>query len=372
MKPFLERVNSRISHIPKTSKIALAISGGVDSAVSAYLLKELGYEVCCFFMQNWLDPNGDCHSEDDWNMVKIITKQLNLPVKLVNFAEEYWQSVFKQSLQDYAKHMTPNPDILCNREIKFSALQRFIVREGFDYLATGHYANVTQINGNYLLEQALDENKDQTYFLCALNQTQLSRSLFPLGSLYKREVRSIAQHIQLANSSRKESMGICFVEPNNFKAFLEQYIPKSPGDMVTTDGIVLGTHDGLPFYTIGQRQGLGIGGHKSLSGPWYVVDKNPSSNELIVTNQSELSKHKKNHFIVNPYHFIHEPPNRTQIVDCKLRHGPHKHKVTIKIKGNKLTVTLAEARYDLTPGQWSVFYNNRICLGGGQILKSVL
>ena len=372
MKLFIDRVNRRLSHIPTGEKIAIALSGGVDSSVSAFILKELGYTVKGFYMQNWLDPRGNCHGEADWQMVESIGQQLDIPVELVNFSDEYWQSVFSVTLQDYARHITPNPDILCNREIKFSTLQRYTQNQGFKYLATGHYANIIQQGSSYQLQEAIDLEKDQTYFLCALTENQIQHSIFPLGDLYKTEVKQIAKTIQLPNFDRKESMGICFIEPKHFKQFLMQYIPKTPGNIVDKDGHILGQHDGLSFYTIGQRQGLGIGGHRGLTGPWYVVDKLSETNELIVATQRMLSHYNKYDFCISPYHFINKAPEQNSQLQCKLRHGGQKHPVTIALAPPLANITLEQPRSDIASGQWAVFYDQTICIGGGQIQKYIL
>ena len=371
MQAILARVKKHLSHLNKNSKIAVALSGGIDSSVTAYILKELGYDVSTFYMQNWIEPNGQCHHEDDWKTAKLVSQQLDLPIDLLNFSEDYWQSVFSVMLDDYAKNITPNPDILCNREIKFSVLLEYIKKHGFDYLSTGHYAITSHHHDGHVdLLRAYDEHKDQTYFLCALNQSQLKHCAFPLGSLLKTEVRDIANHIGLINATRKESMGVCFVEPKHFKYFLQRYIPKTPGLIVNQDGHELGLHDGLPFYTIGQRQGLGIGGHKQLTGPWYVIGKNEKENKLIVSCQKDLHLHRINTFIVDDCHFTSSIPSSFSC-ECKLRHGYETYPAIVKkIDTKKVEVHLEEARSDLSPGQWCVFYLQKKCLGGGQIYIS--
>lgn len=269
------------SKAPGETRVVIGMSGGVDSSVAALLLKEQGYDVIGIFMKNWDDTDefGVCTATEDYNDVIRVCNQIGIPYYAVNFEKQYWEKVFTYFLDEYKGGRTPNPDVMCNKEIKFKAFLEHALDLGADYLATGHYAKVDFRNGEYKLLRARDQNKDQTYFLNQLGQEQLSKVMFPLGELSKPEVRDIAQKAGLATANKKDSTGICFIGERNFKEFLSQYLPAQPGVMQTLSGEVKGKHDGLMYYTIGQRQGLGIGGSGD---PWFVVGKNLQENVLYV------------------------------------------------------------------------------------------
>lgn len=349
-------------------KIAVGISGGVDSSVAAYLLKEQGHEVVGFFMYNWeeTDENGVCPSERDYEDVKKVCGILNIPYYSVNFAQEYLDRVFKYFLEEYQKGRTPNPDVLCNREIKFGPFLEYALKTGADMIATGHYCGVYQQDGKFYLKKAKDSNKDQTYFLNQLSQYQLSKSLFPLADLTKAEVRDIAQKIGLPTASKKDSTGICFIGERKFKEFLQNYLPARPGEIVDTNGNVIGKHDGLMYYTLGQRRGLGIGGKNGYSGRWFVVDKDLKKNMLIVSCHDESPLYSK---ALITYNVNWIPPIEIESIECyaKFRYRQDEQKVRVQKIDKGYRVEFFEKQRAVTPGQYVVFYDDTNCLGGGVI-----
>ena len=266
---------------PADTRVVVGMSGGVDSSVTALLLKEQGYDVIGIFMKNWddTDDSGFCTATEDYEDVIRVCNQIGIPYYAVNFEKQYWDKVFTYFLDEYRAGRTPNPDVMCNKEIKFRAFLDHAMSLGADYLATGHYARVEQRDGQTLMLRGVDENKDQTYFLNQLTQDQLSKVMFPLGHLEKPEVREIAERANLATAKKKDSTGICFIGERNFKEFLSGYLPAQPGPMETMDGKRMGDHDGLMYYTIGQRHGLGIGG---AGDPWFVIGKDLDRNVLLV------------------------------------------------------------------------------------------
>ncbi len=262
-------------------RVVVGMSGGVDSSVTAHILKEQGYDVIGIFMKNWDDTDefGVCTATEDYDDVIRVANQIDIPYYAVNFEKEYWDKVFTYFLDEYKLGRTPNPDVMCNKEIKFKAFLEHAESLGADYVATGHYAQVKKVGDEIELLRGVDNNKDQTYFLNQLSQDQLKKVMFPLGAMEKTEVREIAKKAGLATADKKDSTGICFIGERNFKQFLSEYLPAQPGEMRTLDGEVLGKHDGLMYYTIGQRHGLGIGGDGE---PWFVVGKNLKENVLFV------------------------------------------------------------------------------------------
>lgn len=353
---------------PKHTNIIVGLSGGVDSAVTAFLLKEQGYNVSGCYMQNWEAEKDDpyCNAEQDLTDAKKICDQLNIPLHLVNFSKEYWDNVFQHCLDEFVAGRTPNPDIWCNQYIKFDVFLKHAIELGADYLATGHYAK----NENNQLVKAKDLNKDQTYFLYTLNQERLSRALFPLGDLTKPEVREIAKKIGLTNAEKKDSTGICFIGERKFSDFLKDFVLSKPGLIKTPDGKTIGKHDGLMFYTLGQRKGLNIGGIKNTDeSPWYVVAKNIASNELIVGQGHNHSLLFSPTLTCEKLNWINEIPATHFKCAAKIRYRQTDQSCTVTLQDNNTAhVLFDEPQRAVTPGQSIVFYDGNICLGGGIIM----
>lgn len=352
--------------------VVVGMSGGVDSSVVALLLKEQGFNVVGLFMNNWEeeDENGVCTSVDDYADVKKVASKIGIPYYSVNFAKEYMDNVFSEFLSEYKKGRTPNPDVLCNREIKFGPFLEFAKKIGADYVATGHYANVEEKDGKFYLAKAKDQNKDQTYFLNQLNQKQLSKVMFPIGNMEKPEIRKIALEHDLATAKKKDSTGICFIGERNFKKFLQKYLPAQGGDIVDLrSGKVMGHHDGLMYYTIGQRRGLGIGGTSEGNGEsWFVVSKDLNKNILYVT-QGEGDEILSDGLISNKVNWIPEVPKEKEF-DCfaKFRYRQPEQKVHVTLLDDgKVKVDFKPRQRAITLGQYVVFYDEKYCLGGGAI-----
>ncbi|MBV8802232.1 MAG: tRNA 2-thiouridine(34) synthase MnmA [Gammaproteobacteria bacterium] len=356
--------------------ILVGMSGGVDSSVTALLLKEQGHHIEGVFMKNWEEDDTEtyCPASIDMADAQAVCDKLQIELHRVNFAEEYWQRVFTHFLAEYQAGRTPNPDILCNKEIKFKAFLQFAKQHGADYIATGHYARIREKEGKFELLKGLDNQKDQSYFLHALDQSQLRESLFPIGELNKDTVRIIANKAGLKNHAKKDSTGICFIGERKFKQFLNTYLPAKPGLIETLDGKVIGHHDGLMFYTMGQRQGLQIGGQKnSLQAPWYVVAKNIPQNTLIVTQGSNHPSLFATTLWAQSLHWINQPPTFPFQTYAKTRYRQTEQPCIInQIDNNQYRVDFEEAQRALTPGQSIVFYQNDVCLGGGIITHTHL
>ena len=352
--------------------VVVGMSGGVDSSVVALLLKEQGYNVIGLFMNNWEeeDENGVCTAVDDYADVKRVASKLKIPYYSVNFSKQYLDNVFTHFLEEYKKGRTPNPDVLCNREIKFGPFLEFAKKIGADFIATGHYANVEKIGDYYYLCKASDQNKDQTYFLNQLNQDQLKMVMFPIGNMQKSEIRKIAHDNGLATAEKKDSTGICFIGERNFKKFLQNYLPAKSGDIVDMrTGNIMGKHDGLMYYTIGQRRGLGIGGSKDGNGQsWFVVGKDLDKNILYVT-QGEGEEILSDALISYKVNWIPKEPEKKEFLcTAKFRYRQPEQKVKVKIEDNgHVRVDFAERQRAITPGQYVVFYDGKFCLGGGAI-----
>lgn len=356
-----------------TGKIIIGISGGVDSAVSALLLKEQGFDVEAVFMQNWQADDHDphCKASQDLTDARMVCDQLRIPLRTVSFAKTYWDKVFSYFLDEYASGRTPNPDILCNKEIKFKAFLDFALAQGATKIATGHYARIQQDDqGQYYLLKGQDSSKDQSYFLHQLNQNQLAHALFPLGELEKAQVRKIAQDHNLLVHAKKDSTGICFIGERHFKDFLNEYLLAKPGNIETTEGEIIGKHDGLMFYTIGQRKGIGIGGRKDTpEDPWFVVSKDIERNTLVI-GQGEHSLLFSDHLTCENLHWITgTPPEKPLSCTAKIRYRQEDKPCALAaIDNNQYQVTFEEPQRAITPGQSVVFYHNDICLGGAVIL----
>lgn len=353
---------------PQETRVVVGMSGGVDSSVAALLLKEQGYDVIGIFMKNWddTDEHGVCTATEDYNDVIRVCNQIGIPYYAVNFEKEYYDKVFTYFLNEYKAGRTPNPDVMCNKEIKFKAFLEHAMKLGADYLATGHYARVEFRDGEYKLLRGKDKNKDQTYFLNQLTQQQLSKVMFPIGHLEKAEVREIARKANLATANKKDSTGICFIGERNFKEFLSQYLPSQPGNMETLDGKVMGRHDGLMYYTIGQRHGLGIGG---AGEPWFVIGKDLQRNVLYVGQGFHNDKLYSDSLIATDVNWISDKEKpKSFTCTAKFRYRQPDTPVTVHLlEDGKVKVDFHEPVRAVTPGQAAVFYDGEECLGGGTI-----
>ncbi|SFL64863.1 tRNA 2-thiouridine(34) synthase MnmA [Salibacterium qingdaonense] len=365
----MEKNNKR----PADTKVVVGMSGGVDSSVTAALLKDEGYDVIGIFMKNWddTDENGVCTATEDYDDVITVCNQLDIPYYAVNFEKKYWDTVFTYFLDEYQAGRTPNPDIVCNKEIKFKAFLQHAMTLGADYVATGHYAQVrTEEDGTVSMLRGVDWNKDQTYFLNQLSQNQLSRVMFPLGALEKQDVRRIAREKDLSTAEKKDSTGICFIGERNFKEFLKSYLPAQPGNMVTPDGTVKGTHEGLMYYTLGQRQGLGIGGPGE---PWFVIGKNLQDNELVVGQGYHHDGLYSEGLYASGFNWI-DHIDRTEAFTstAKFRYRQPDQEVTVYPKADgSAYVAFHEPQRAITPGQAVVLYDGDVCLGGATIEEAV-
>ena len=355
-------------------RVVLGMSGGVDSSVAAILLKEQGYEVIGVFMKNWdeEDENGVCMADEDYKDVVSVAEQLGIPYYSINFVKEYWERVFEYFLSEYRLARTPNPDVMCNKEIKFKAFLEYAEKLGADYIATGHYARLIEDkDGKKVLLKGIDDNKDQTYFLSGLTQKQLEKVLFPLGDYKKSEIREIAQKYDLKTANKKDSTGICFIGERNFNEFLSKYIPAQKGDIVDINGKKLGIHNGLMYYTIGQRKGIGLGNSKDGTGePYFVVDKKLETNELVVAQGDDKLLYSKG-LIANNFNFINSIKFPFEC-GVKFRYRQKDVKAVIsKINDEEYRIDFEEPQRAVTLGQVAVIYNGDICLGGGIIDKVI-
>ncbi|MFA7076195.1 MAG: tRNA 2-thiouridine(34) synthase MnmA [Candidatus Izemoplasmatales bacterium] len=363
-------------------KVVVGLSGGVDSAVSAYLLQKQGYEVIGLFMRNWDSAaNNDilgnpslkdniCPQEQDYLDALKVAEHLGIKLYRHDFIKEYWDYVFTYFIEEHKKNRTPNPDILCNKYVKFAGFQEVAKSLGADYFAYGHYARKKEVNKEYFLLRGLDSNKDQTYFLSQLNQEQLAKSLFPVGELNKKEVREIAVLNKIPTATKKDSTGICFIGERDFKNFLKNYIYSQPGEIKTLDGEVIGSHDGLMYYTIGQRKGLFIGGNNRFSqAPWFVIGKDVENNVLLAGQGFHHPQLYANRVLVEDINWI-SPTKFVGEKECtvKFRYRQEDNLVLIKwIDDKNIEVICNKPVRAITPGQAAVFYDGDICLGGGTI-----
>ena len=350
-------------------RIVVGMSGGVDSSVAALLLKRQGYDVVGVFMKNWdeKDENGTCTAADDWNDVQSVCDTIGIPCYAVNFEKEYYDRVFSYFLDEYRRGRTPNPDVLCNREIKFRAFLDYALKLGASRMATGHFVRSEVRGGRPVLLKGADAAKDQSYFLYMLKEWQLARALFPLGGMTKAQVRAVAEENGLCTSKKKDSTGVCFIGERNFRRFLQGFLPMQPGQMRTPDGRVVGEHMGLAYYTLGQRRGLGIGGGGD-GRRWFVVDKDLENNVLIV-EQGEDSPRLYSRFVraSGATWIAGDPPapdGTSMRLTARFRYRQSDQAVTVVARGDSLLIEADELQRAVTPGQSVVLYDGDVCLGG--------
>ncbi|TXH65776.1 MAG: tRNA 2-thiouridine(34) synthase MnmA [Tolumonas sp.] len=354
-------------------KVIVGMSGGVDSSVSAYLLQQQGYQVEGLFMKNWEEDDSDeyCSAATDLADAQAVCDKLGIKLHTVNFAAEYWDNVFELFLAEYKAGRTPNPDILCNKEIKFKAFLEFAAEDlGANYIATGHYVRRDDSTGQARLLRGLDNNKDQSYFLYTLGHEQVAQSLFPVGDLEKPQVRAIAEQLGLATAKKKDSTGICFIGERKFREFLARYLPAQPGAIETVEGKVIGEHQGLMYHTLGQRKGLRIGGLKDGDeNPWYVVDKDVERNVLVVAQGHNHPRLYSDGLIAKQLHWV-DRKERTKPFDCVVKTRYRQQDIPCHVEpldNDTIKVTFTSPQAAVTPGQSAVFYLGEECLGGGII-----
>jgi tRNA-specific 2-thiouridylase len=361
-----------ISALAADLHIVVAISGGVDSSVSALELVRAGHRVSALFMKNWNEPaaDGRCRWEDDVADALDVCEKLDIPLNTVDLSQAYWDGVFRDFLDEYARGRTPNPDVLCNREVKFKAFLEHARAVGGDVVATGHYAQVRRTQGGYQLVKGADTNKDQTYFLYTLGQAQLAATLFPVGHLPKPEVRARAQAAHLATHAKKDSTGICFIGEQRFREFLSRFLPAQRGAIQALDGRTIGEHQGVIYYTLGQREGLGIGGVKgAVEGPWFVVAKDVPNNVLVVAQGHDHPALLSRTLEADSLSWVAgEAPTLPFRCRAKTRYRQPDQACAIeRIENGRLTTSFDEPQRAVTPGQSVVFYDGDVCLGGGII-----
>ena len=355
-----------------SKRVVIGMSGGVDSAVAAYLLKQQGYDVVGLFMKNWEDDDDDeyCSTRQDLIDAAAAADVIGIELEAVNFSAEYKDRVFAEFLREYSAGRTPNPDVLCNAEIKFKAFLDHAVKLGAEHIATGHYARVREVDGRYQLLRGLDSGKDQSYFLHRLNQGQLARTLFPIGELQKIQVRKTAHDIGLPNAAKRDSTGICFIGERPFREFLNRYLPMKPGPIRTVDGAMVGEHVGLAFYTLGQRKGVGIGGVKDSSGEaWFVARKEMDANTLWVVQGHDHPWLMSDRLVAQDAMWTSKaPPAVGTPLAAKTRYRQADAKCVVSsINGKHFELTFSEAQWAVTPGQSAVLYQGEVSLGGGVI-----
>ena len=352
--------------------VVIAMSGGVDSSVAAMLVRESGLRCSALFMKNWNEPedDGSCRWEDDVADALAVCERLDIPINTLDLSDAYWDGVFTDFLEQYRRGRTPNPDVLCNREIKFKSFLDAARSHGGDIIATGHYAQSASLNGCMQLLKGADANKDQSYFLYTLGQTQLGGSVFPVGGLPKTEVRALARTAGLATHEKKDSTGICFIGERRFREFLGRFIPARPGAIVTDGGRAIGAHQGVAFYTLGQRQGLGIGGVSGAEeAPWFVIGKDLASNELIVAQDHDHPALMNDRLWATELSWVSAlPPTAPLRCMAKTRYRQREQRCTVElVEADEARVVFEQPQRAITPGQSIVFYHGEMCLGGGII-----
>lgn len=357
-------------------KIIVGLSGGVDSSVSALLLKEQGYEVQGLFMKNWNERTDEdqCMWQADVEDAMLVCDRIGIPLNTVDLSEDYWDKVFTNFLEEYKNGRTPNPDVLCNQEIKFKVFAEHALAMGADKIATGHYARIIKSNQGYELHKGKDHNKDQSYFLCRLNQQQLADAIFPVGVMEKQAVRKLAEDAGLITHDKKDSTGICFIGEQPFRDFLSRYIPPEPGNILTTKGRNIGQHQGVFFYTLGQRQGLGIGGIQGAEdAPWYVVQKDIHSNTLVVAQDHNHPLLQSDWLEASGMNWISGVAPKTPFVcQAKVRYRQADQTGSVEsIEGDVCKIKFDQPQRAITPGQFVVLYLDEACLGGGIIDKTL-
>ncbi len=354
------------------SKVIVGMSGGVDSSIAAARLIEQGYDVTGLFMKNWEEDDTAeyCSASEDLADAEAVCKQLGIELRTVNFSHEYWDRVFQMFLDEYRRGRTPNPDVVCNKEIKFKEFLKWALHLGADYIATGHYVRLKRCGNEFLLQKGLDPNKDQSYFLHTLDQEALQYAKFPIGEMQKSAVREMAESMALATHSKKDSTGICFIGERRFRDFLSQYLPAQPGEIRDLSGQKMGTHHGAYYYTIGQRHGLGIGGQiGGVEGPWYVVDKDVKKNIVLVTQGHDHPSLMKTTVVAEDLYWVNgKAPKAPLRCKAKTRYRQTEQPCVITaMDSHQTTVDFDEPQWAITPGQSIVFYQGDVCLGGGII-----
>ncbi|MGB1580198.1 MAG: tRNA 2-thiouridine(34) synthase MnmA [Nevskiales bacterium] len=356
-------------------KVIVGLSGGVDSSVSALILQQQGYEVEGLFMFNWAeDESGYCEAAEDFQQARAVAQELGIPLHQADFSAEYRERVFSEFLEEYAAGRTPNPDLLCNREIKFKSFLDYALRLGADHIATGHYAQLQQTGDQTRLLRAVDANKDQTYFLALVDGQALQHCLFPLGSLHKPEVRDIAAKAGLPNYARKDSTGICFIGERPMREFLGQYLKREPGPIYSLDhdGREIGQHEGLIFHTLGQRKGLGLGGiSDAQEAPWYVIAKNEDDRSLWVSQNAEHPQLMSRQLILRDVHWVNAAPAPSENYQARIRHRQALQHCQLGQHDDSYQLEFEQPQRAAAPGQYAVLYDGDICLGGGCIAEVI-
>lgn len=350
-------------------KIAVLVSGGVDSSVALALLKEEGHEVEAYYMKIWLEDElqflGECPWEEDLSFVQAVCEQLEVPLKIIPFQKEYWERVVKYTIEEVKHGRTPNPDMLCNARVKFGAFYEYLEKEGkqYDKIATGHYAQTEEVVGVTHLKTSPDLIKDQTYFLSQLSQAQIAKAIFPIGKYPKSDVRKLAEKFQLPNAKRKDSQGICFLGKIPFDEFIKYHLGVQPGKLIEEgSGNILGEHEGFWYYTVGQRKGIKLSG-----GPWYVTRKNPETNEVFIAHGENYQGVARDTFTVTNVNWITPEPSLSAALKVKVRHGEKLYNCKLTKEDEGYQVQLSEKDQGIAEGQFAVFYDGEYCLGGGVI-----